>query len=228
METNDNKKVMVAMTPEEAAHFNEFRAKQAAQDAEEKRQKEIKAYKSLVDNLIAETVIKAKELHSTMKEQKNNIIESFQTAIELKEGLYKGQKSFRDERFTDTFTNSDSNARVTLGYQTNDNYDDTYTQGVEKVKEYIQSLASDEGSSQLVEMVNTLLSERSKGGQLRAQNVLRLDKLANDSGNAKFIEGMKIIRDAYRPIKSKQFIRVDVKDEKTNEWIPVSLNMTNC
>lgn len=76
-------------------------------------------------------------------------------------------------------------------------------------------------------MVNTLLAERSKSGQLKAQNVLRLEQMANESGDEKFIEGMKIIRDAYKPEKTRIFIRVEVKGEN-NEWKNISLNMTNC
>ena len=168
------------------------------------------------------------DLSGMMTSRKQSIIDSFRTVIELKEELYKGQKSLRDGRYTDSFTNSEGTARITLGYQTNDNYDDTYAQGVEMVKEYIESLASDDKSRQLADMVNTLLSERSKMGQLKAQNVLRLEKMAAESGNAQFIDGMKVIRDAYKPIKSKQFIKVEVKDETTNEWVAVPLNMTNC
>ena len=120
-----------------------------------------------------------------------------------------------------------TSARVTLGFNTNDAYDDTYTAGVEKVKEYIQSLASDDKSRQLAEMVNTLLMERSKAGQLKAQNVLRLESMANEIGDPTFIEGMKIIRDAYRPDRTKQFVKVEVKDE-SGKFQTVSLNMTNC
>ena len=82
-------------------------------------------------------------------------------------------------------------------------------------------------SRQLAEMVNTLLMERSKAGQLKAQNVLRLENMANESGDPTFIEGMKIIRDAYRPERTKQFVKVEVKDA-SGKFQTISLNMTNC
>jgi len=148
--------------------------------------------------------------------------------IEMKNELFKGQKMLKDGRYSDSFTNSEGTERIILGYNTLDNYDDTYTAGVEMVQAYIESLASDDKSRQLADMVTALLRERSKAGQLRAQNVLRLEKMANDSKNETFIEGMRIIRDAYNPIKTKQFLKVQVKDAETNEWKPVSLNMTDC
>lgn len=222
------KKVTVEMTAEEAEALKAFRAEQARKAAEAKKANDVKAYKDLVDNIVDETVVKARNLSSQMSDVKNGIIDSFKTVIDMKEELYKGQKSLKDGRYTDTFTNSESDKRVTLGYNTNDNYDDTYTEGVDLVHEYIESLASDDKSRQLADMVNTLLKERSKAGQLKAQNVLRLEKMAQECGDEKFIEGMRIIRDAYRPITTKQFVKVEVKDEKTNEWVAVSLNMTNC
>ena len=163
-----------------------------------------------------------------LEQRKAGIFERFHSIIAMKEELYKGSKSMAKEgRFTDSFTNKSGTARVTLGFNTNDAYDDTYTAGVEKVKEYIQSLASDDKSRQLAEMVNTLLMERSKAGQLKAQNVLRLENMANESGDPTFIEGMKIIRDAYRPERTKQFVKVEVKDA-SGKFQTISLNMTNC
>ncbi|MCQ2351289.1 MAG: DUF3164 family protein [Paludibacteraceae bacterium] len=224
----ESEKQMVEMNAEELKEYEAFKAKKAKKAAEEKKQEEIKNYKKLVDDIINETVPKARELNGVMNKMKNDVIDSFHTVIEMKEELYKGQKQLKTDRFTDSFTNSDGNARVTLGYYTNDNYDDTYTAGVDKVQQYIESLASDGNSRQLVDMVHTLLQERSKSGQLKAQNVLRLEKMANESGNSTFIEGMQIIRDAYKPIRTKQFVKVEVKNEKTNEWEPISLNISTC
>lgn len=224
----EKSKITVEMTAEEFEQLNALRTEQAKKEAEAKKANDIKAYKDLVDSVVEDSVIKARDVSSVMSKAKNEIIDSFRTVIEMKEELFRGRKSFRDGRFTDTFTNSDANKRITLGYNTNDNYDDTYTEGVDMVKRYIESLASDDKSRQLADMVNTLLQERSKGGQLKAQNVLRLEKMAQETGDENFIEGMRIIRDAYRPVKTKQFVKVEVKDEKSNEWMPVNLNMTNC
>lgn len=221
------KTVSVEMTEEQAAQFEKFRAEQAKREAEEKHAQEVKAYKELVDEAVNLTVPEAQDISRILEQKKAAIFERFHSIISMKDELFSGSSKAKDGRFTDTFTNKDSTARVTLGFNTNDAYDDTYTAGVEKVKEYIQSLASDDKSRQLAEMVNTLLMERSKAGQLKAQNVLRLESMANEIGDSTFIEGMKIIRDAYRPDRTKQFVKVEVKDE-TGKFQTVSLNMTNC
>ena len=216
------------LSEEEVALLEQARADKAKREAEEKHAKDVKAYKQLVDEAVNATVPEAKDISSLLEMRKAGIFERFHSIIAMKDELFKGSKGLAKEgRFTDSFTNSDSTARVTLGFNTNDAYDDTYTAGVEKVKEYIQSLASDDKSRQLAEMVNTLLMERSKAGQLKAQNVLRLESMANEVGDPTFIEGMKIIRDAYRPDRTKQFVKVEVKDA-SGKFQTISLNMTNC
>ena len=216
------------LSEEEVALLNQARADKAKREAEEKHAQDVKAYKQLVDEAINQTVPEAEEISRMLETRKAGIFERFHSIIAMKNELFKGSKSkAKDDRFTDTFTSNDGTRRITLGFNTNDAYDDTYTAGVDKVKEYIQSLASDDKSRQLAEMVNTLLMERSKAGQLKAQNVLRLESMANEIGDPTFIEGMRIIRDAYRPDRTKQFVKVEVKDA-SGKFQTISLNMTNC
>ena len=215
------------LSEEEVALLENARAEKAKREAEEKHAQEVKTYKELVDEAVNLTVPEAQDISRILEQKKAAIFERFHSIISMKDELFSGSSKAKDGRFTDTFTNKNSTARVTLGFNTNDAYDDTYTAGVEKVKEYIQSLASDDKSRQLAEMVNTLLMERSKAGQLKAQNVLRLESMANEIGDPTFIEGMKIIRDAYRPDRTKQFVKVEVKDP-SGKFQTVSLNMTNC
>lgn len=215
------------LSEEEVALLENARAEKAKREAEEKHAQEVKTYKELVDEAVNLTVPEAQDISRILEQKKAAIFERFHSIISMKDELFSGSSKAKDGRFTDTFTNKNSTARVTLGFNTNDAYDDTYTAGVDKVKEYIQSLASDDKSRQLAEMVNTLLMERSKAGQLKAQNVLRLESMANEIGDPTFIEGMKIIRDAYRPDRTKQFVKIEVKDE-SGKFQTVSLNMTNC
>lgn len=204
------------------------REMEAKAQAQAKHEADILAYKQLVDDAVNATVPDAKTLNETISVIKRGIIDRFQSVIAMKNDLFAGTKRGAIEgRFTDTFTSSDGNSRVTIGWNTNDRYDDTYTAGVEMVQEYINGLAKDAESRQLADMVNTLLAERSKLGQLKAQNVLRLEKMASESKNEKFIEGMRIIRDAYRPERTKMFVQVSVRDSM-GKFNPISLNMTDC
>lgn len=217
----------VEMTPEDLKLWEEAKAKKAAEDAKAAKQEREKEYKALVNQMVNESVPKAQKLHEQMAEAKKNLVDTFQTIIDMKNELYGGTSKAKDGRYTDTFTNEDSTARVTVGNNMLDYYDDTHTAGIDKLREYLGSFASDEKSQTLVKMVETLLSERTKGGQLKAQNVLRLEKMAAESGDALFIEAMEIIRNAYHPAQSKQFVKVEVKND-SGAWEPIALNLTDC
>ena len=217
-------KQVVELTEEEMQLLQEARAAKAKKEADEKKERDIKAYKALVDSAIETTINDALAINEQMTQMKVEIMDRFKTVIGMKEELFGGK--IREGRYSDSFTNQESTKRVSIGYNTTDAYDDTYTAGVEMVKEYIESLASDEKSSQLADMVTTLLKERSKSGQLKAQNVLRLENMAAETGDEKFIEGMKIIRNAYKPERTKIFVKVEQKDDN-GEWQNITMTMTN-
>src|SRR5699024_11134901 len=102
--------------------------------------------------------------------------------IALKDSLYKT----KTDRHSNTFTTSDGRITVSLGYRTNDDWDDTVNAGVAKVKEFISSLAKDDTSAALAEMVLNLLAKDRKGN-LKASRVLQLRQIAQKSGYPELI-----------------------------------------
>jgi len=112
---------------------------------------------------------------------------------------------------------------ITLGNRVNEGWDDTVNAGIAKVKEFLGTLAKDDNSAALVETVMGLISKDRKGN-LKANKVLELEKLAIKTQDEKFLDGIAIIKAAYRPEPSCQFIEVTLKDEKGNEQkLPLSL-----
>ena len=93
------------------------------------------------------------------------------------------------------------------------------------VKKYIESLATDTKSKELVATILQLLS-RDGTGNLKASRVLQLRKLADKSDNDQFKEGVQIIEEAYQPSLTKQFIRAEWKDEH-NKWHIIPLSVTD-
>ena len=103
-------------------------------------------------------------------------------------------------------------------------WDDTVEVGIDKVKAYLKTLAKDEESGMLVETVMRLISKDRKGN-LKASRVLELQQLAQRSGNPELIEAIEIIREAYRPVPSVQFIEVKYKDDEGKELsLPLSMS----
>lgn len=204
----------------------EERAELLARLSEEKKKEEAlvqqrrDSYKELVDETVRTAVVKLTELSNEMMRVKQEVFNDFATLIETKNELFK----VKIDRQTDSFTTSDSSMCVTLGNRTNEGWDDTVDAGIEMVKEYMASLATNAETAILIETIMGLLAKDRKG-TLKANKVLELERLAVKSQNATFLEGIKIIKDAYRPVPTCQFISVKLKDKEGKEvQLPLSLS----
>lgn len=205
-----------------AEQRREMLAQLKAQEEAEKRQREadISTYKALVSQTVEDNFPVLQAVSSELAAQKRSIRNAFATVVDLKSSLY----GVKDGQRSHQFINNEGTRRITIGFNVIDNYDDTVDAGIAKVKEYISSLARDEQSKILVETVLKLLSKDSKG-TLKASRVLQLQQMAEKSENADFIEGVRIIRDAYRPIESKSYVRAEYKSD-SGAWVSVPLGMT--
>ncbi|WP_290069831.1 DUF3164 family protein, partial [Muribaculum intestinale] len=130
-----------------------------------------------------------------------------------------------DEQSSHTFTTSDGKYRLILGVNCIDGYRDTVEDGIAMVKGYLESLARDTATEALVAAVLKLLS-RDGQGNIKASRVLQLRKMAEGSGDERFIEGVRIIEESYQPTVSKRYIRAQYKDEK-GAWKYIPLGMTD-
>lgn len=197
---------------------------QEALEAEkaEQRQKEAdrQAYKDLVSEKVEQIFPLLEEISTKLAEQKQQVYHEFYAALEMKKKLY----DIRDSQYSHAFMNSGGTHRITLGYYVVDSYDDTVNDGISIVKEFISGLARDDNSRMLVETVMKLLSKDQKGS-LKPSRVMQLRQMADRSSDPRFIEGVSIIANAYKPTPSKTFIRAEAKDEN-GAWKSIPLGMT--
>lgn len=214
-------KQTVEMTAEEKQQFEEFKAAQAAKNAKEQAKRDREAYRDLVDETIERAIPSLECLSQGIKETKQSILDDFRNVIEMKADVLKLKK---DGQRSDTFTNSAGDKRIKVGVYVTDGYRDTVEDGIAIVKEYIEGLASDAKTQSLVKMVLRLLARDAKG-TLKASRVVQLRKIAEESGNERFMEGVQIIEESYQPAISKQFIRAEVKNEN-GAWVCIPLGMT--
>lgn len=219
---NEENKQSVMMTAEEQAEFAAYRQTKAKKAAEEKAKADREMYKQMVDDEIERSIPVLLGISEEIKESKQQVLDNFKTILEMKSDLFKTK--VRDDQRSHTFTNSNGDKRITLGVYVTDGYRDTVEDGIAIVKEYIASLANDEKTQALVNMVFRLLSRDAKG-TLKASRIVQLRKVAEDTGDARFMEGVRIIEESYQPEVSKQFIRAEVKD-KNGMWKPIPLGMT--
>ena len=150
------------------------------------------------------------------------VIETFSTLMELRKEV-NGDEG-RKEQDSYMFTNSSGAKRIRIGYNMSDNYLDQVEVGIAKVKTYLESLAKDDQSKELIGLVLKLLA-RDQKGNLKASRVIQLGQLAEKSGNEDFQEGIRIIREAYRPTRSKLYIRCALHNEDTG-WNDLALSLS--
>lgn len=229
MDNNEqNQTQAVQMSAEEFAQFQAFKAEQAKKEAEARIEALRGKYSEMSEAFINKTIKKLTPLSENIRKKKAEVLEEFSALQKLKADLL--DIDGKNMPKSHTFTNQAGDKRVTIGVYETDNYDDTVEEGIAIVKEYIESLAQDEKSSQLVKMVMSLLA-RSANGALKASRVVRLHKLADESGDERFIEGVRIIEASYRPAVSRTYIRCEVRsiDPETQvvkDWEYLPLGMT--
>ncbi|PID89543.1 MAG: hypothetical protein CSB01_01445 [Bacteroidia bacterium] len=214
----------IQLTAEERAEFEAFKAHKKAQQEAQRRKDERATYKKMVDNELETTMKELISLSEQLYAFKQKVYENWHSILEIKAEMLEMEGKSK-VRKSNTFTHSNGKLRLVLGNNRIDSYNDLAEDGIQMVKDYISSLASDEKSGMLVTAVLDLLS-KDKNGTLKASRVLKLDQMAEESNNEQFKEGVRIIKEAYSPLDSKQYVRAWVKDEK-NEWRPVPLSVTD-
>lgn len=205
-----------------AAERAQLKAQLEAEERAEiqKRQENIDAYKQSVDEFCKDVFSRMQKVSELMRAEKERTFIDANTLIEMKEQLYKTKQ----DRHSNQFTTSDGKYTVALGYRTNDGWDDTVDVGIAKVKEYLRSLAATEDGAKAVDIILKLLA-KDKKGNLKASAMIQLEQEAAKIGDATFIEGVQIIRDAYRPVDTCQFISVSYKDDNgVKHTLPLSLS----
>ena len=211
---------MVEMTAQERAEFEAFKEAQRKKEEAVRRKADREAYAAIVDETLATVMPELQDISAKIAERKAAVMDAFKGALEMKAELF----GIKEEQRTHTFTNSDSSIRITVGHYTLDGYRDTVEEGIAKVKNFIESLAKDEGSRALVKAVFRLLS-RDNQGNLKASRVLQLRRMAEEDGNEDFLEGVRIIEESYLPTSSSMFIKAAVKNAN-GKWEYVPLGMT--
>ena len=218
----------VEMTEAELAEFQAFKQEQARRQAEERIQALRDNYSKMSEAFIERSMRKLAPLSDKIRSMKAEVLEEASILQALKAELLEIDGKAMPK--SHTFTNAKGTKRVTIGVYETDAYDDTVEEGIAIVKQYIESLASDTKSQQLVKMVLNLL-QRTQNGALKASRVVRLHKLADESGDPRFLEGVKIIENAYKPAISRTYIRIEKREIDENggivhDWEALPLGMT--
>jgi hypothetical protein len=192
--------------------------KEALAKLEIKKDQDRETYKTLVAETVPKAMYRLCAASENLSNAKSETFKFFENILDLKNQVY----GLKEKQQSHTF--STDKEEITIGYRVNDGWDDTVTAGIEKVENYISSLATNEETSALVKIVFNLLKKDAKGN-LKGSRVLELQKLTKDFNSEEFTDGVAIIADAYKPIRSSWFIEASIIGEdgkKTN--VPLSMS----
>nr|DAQ86417.1 MAG TPA: Protein of unknown function (DUF3164) [Caudoviricetes sp.] len=207
------------MTDEQKAALKKQILEEEAKEKAERKAK-VEGYKTLVDETVIKAIEKIKGISNQITAVKKEVFDDFKSILELKSELY----GVKENQQSHTFTTTDGKISITLGYRMLDSFDDTVHAGIEKVKNYIYKTVQEE-NTHLLEIVNLLL-KKDKNGNLKASRVMELEKIAGNINDTELSEGVQIIKEAWKPQKSKTFIEAYYKDENGNK-INIPLSMTS-
>lgn len=207
------------MTAEERAQLKAQLEEEERLEAQRKQEQK-EAYIELKDEFLERSLKKLQALSDQMQVIKKEIFEDAEELIKMKDELFKT----KTDRQSNSFTHESGKFFIALGNRINEGWDDTCDQGIEKVKDFLATLAKDDNSAALVETIMRLVSKNNKGS-LKASKVLELEKLANKIQSPELTEGLAIIKNSYRPKPTRQFISVTIRDDNgADRQLPLSLS----
>jgi len=196
--------------------FTADQLKAALAKVESKKDNDRKAYKELVEQTVPKVIFTLCAASEQISNAKTAAFKYFEDILKLKADVY----GIKEKQQSHTF--SCDGAEITIGYRVTDGWDDTVSAGIAKVEKFITSLAKDAETSALVTIVFNLLKKDAKGN-LKGSRVLELQKLTKDFNNEEFTDGVKIIAEAYKPVRSVWYIEAAlVGEDGTKTPIPLS------
>lgn len=196
-----------------------FEAMKEEEKAKEKRkQEEREKYKNIIAEIVEKNFKNLKEVSEMLSEIKKAVFEDFETALQMKADLY----GIKEKQQSHTFTTVNGMS-ITIGHRVTDSFDDTVHAGIEKVKGYIAKVTAGE-KAELEELINLLL-KKDKNGNLKASRVLELERIASKVDDEELKDGVQIIKEAYKPLKSSTFIEAFYKDKEGKKvYIPLAMS----
>lgn len=208
-----------AMSTKPVTELTDQELKEEMQRRAAAKENDRQAYKQTVAETIPQIFLSLEAVSNTLTNLKTSIFSDISNLLQLKQSVYgikKGQQSH-------TFTTEDGKS-ISIGYRVTDGWDETVSAGIEKINQFMESLAKNEESAKLVNVINKLLKKDAKGN-LKANRVVELQQMASDFNSPLFDDGIKIIVDSYKPVKSSYFIEASItNDTGTKIHLPLSIS----
>lgn len=198
------------LSPEEKAaflkQFSPEDLKAGLKTAEEQKAEDRKAYKETVNETVPTLIKTLQTVSIALQNVKLDVFQSLRYLLDMKAEAFDIKQGQQSHSFSDENGNG-----ISYGFRVNDGWDDTVNAGIDKINNYLQSLAKDENSAKAVAAINKLLKKDAKGN-LKSSRVLELRAMADEFNNAVFTDGVDIIQKAFKPVRSSFFIEAWTTD----------------
>lgn len=170
----------------------------------EKRESNIAAFKKLSEEFVSQNIDPLVHHHEITGALIEKLWNGYKSIKELKADVY-GTKI--NEQDSHTSTLEDGSASITIGWNVSIGFDGTESAGVEKIKEFISSLSTDDANNKkLSAAVNTFLKPNAKTGMLNPAKIIELSKLKSEFNDERFNEGLEIIFNAQQRRQNSMYV----------------------
>lgn len=179
-------------------------AKQLEKQEKAQKKEDIKTFKEISQDFVRANIDNLVNQHQRVHDFIVDLFKEYSHIKDLKAQIYGTE---RNEQDSHTSTLEDGSASITIGFNVTIGFDGTESSGVEIIKEYINSLATDdENVKKLTKMVNTFLKPNAKTGMLNPSKIIELSKLRDEFNNEKFNDGLEIIFNAQQRRQNSMYV----------------------
>lgn len=180
---------------------------QAKEEAKKEKQAKADArttFKKLSEDFVNDNIDSLIHHHEITGAIIEKLWTDYKAVLELKAEAYSNKVNDQDSH---TSTLEDGSASITVGYNVSIGFDGTETEGVAKIKDFINSLSNDEDNvKKLSAAVNTFLKPNGKTGMLNPAKIIELSKLKSEFNDERFDEGLEIIQSAQQRRQNSMFV----------------------
>lgn len=170
----------------------------------QRRDENISAFKKLSEEFVTNNIDPLVHHHEITGALIEKLWNGYKSIKELKADVY-GTKINEQDSHTSTLENG--SASITIGWNVSIGFDGTESAGVEKIKEFISSLSTDdENNKKLSAAVNTFLKPNAKTGMLNPAKIIELSKLKSEFNDERFNEGLEIIFNAQQRRQNSMYV----------------------
>lgn len=208
------------MTTIDLNQLSETQLKEALKLKQEARKHDRTAYKELVNEVVPSMITTIQQASNALSKVKENVFSAFEDLLKMKADIYGIKETQQSHTFSD-----EQGHTIEIGYNVVDGWDDTVNSGIAKINAYIKTLAAKQVDADTITIIHHLL-KRDPKGNLKSSRVLELSSLADKLNNEFFIDGVRIIKEAYRPIRTSFYINATTLDKAGNK-INVPLNIAS-